>query len=104
MVRRSGVLSAGFRARCLFLCLLVALGAASAHAQALRKIGEMDLYLRGIVAGVDNLEPVIPKNTPGGVRIVVRSGASELGADEVKRFAGGTFRIEGEFAGPGLRA
>jgi hypothetical protein len=104
MTNRGAVARRGMRvlrpAALVFLALLFITNTAGA---AVRKIGEMDLYLRGITAAVDPLAPVVPKNTPTGVRIVVRSGDSVLSVDEVSRFAGGAFRIEGDLAGPGLR-
>ena len=82
-----------------FLALILA----TPLAAQLRKIGELDLFLRGVSATADQTEVTVPKNTMSGVRVTVRSGNNILGPDEIKRFVGGDFRIEGELSGPGLR-
>jgi hypothetical protein len=77
--------------------------APSAEAQApLRKIGELELSLAGLVARLDPAEPAVPKNTAAGVRVVVEAGGRELGAEEVRAFLGGEFFVEAELSGPGL--
>jgi hypothetical protein len=86
----------------------LALGSQVAAAQTpaptpLRKIGEMEVSLVSVAAAVEPLNPVVPKNTASGVRVVVRSGGERLSAEEVGRFVGEGFRVEGELSGPGLR-
>ncbi len=67
-----------------------------------RKIGEMELRLSGIFASVENAEPVVPKNTPGGIRILVRAGGVDLSLADLFRFFGRDFSVQGELSGPGL--
>ncbi len=82
---------------------IAAVGAAPARAQApLRKIGELDLRVVGVSAACEPSNPVVPRNTSSAVRIVVRSGASELSLGDVARFVGAGFEVEGELSGPGL--
>lgn len=69
-----------------------------------RKIGELDLFLRGLTAGVTPLQVTVPKNVASGVRLVVASGGNELSAQQIEQALGGAFRIEGDLSGPGLRA
>ena len=88
----------------LILALAVFSLPSTVGAQPLHPIGQVDLYLRGLSATVDPLEPVVPKNTASGVRIVVRAGTAELSAAELEELFGGPFRVEGELAGPGLRS
>ena len=74
-----------------------------AAAQApLRKIGEMELQLAGLAAVLDPVNPVVPKNTPAGVQVIVRAGGRQLTAAEVETLVGGSFFIEAEISGPGL--
>ncbi len=76
---------------------------APAAAQApLRKIGEMELQLAGLGAVLDPVNPVVPKNTPAGVQVIVRAGGRQLTASEVETLVGGAFIIEAELNGPGL--
>jgi len=76
---------------------------APAAAQApLRKIGEMELQLAGLGASLDPVNPVVPKNTPAGVQVIVRAGGRQLTASEVEGLVGGVFFIEAELNGPGL--
>jgi len=76
---------------------------APAAAQApLRKIGEMELQLAGLGAVLDPVNPVVPKNTPAGVQVIVRAGGRQLTAAEVETLVGGAFFIEAELNGPGL--
>ncbi len=67
-----------------------------------RKIGSMKLLYSGLSAEIDPPNPVVPKNTPAGVRVVVRAGGEELTESEANRFFEGPFLIEGEIAGPAL--
>ena len=67
-----------------------------------RKIGEMELRLSGLSATVENAEPVVPKNTPGGIRILVRTGGVDLSIADLSRFLGHDFSVQGELSGPGL--
>lgn len=81
----------------------LALCPVAADAQApLRKIGEMELQLAGLAAGLDPVNPVVPKNTPAGVQVVVRAGGRQLTAAEVESLVGGPFFVEAELNGPGL--
>ena len=82
------------------LALTLALAAPS-EAQ-FRKIGEMELRLSGMSATPENLEPVVPKNTPGGVRIIVRAGGVDLSLTDLSRFLGASFIVQGELSGPGF--
>lgn len=82
-------------------CLLVVLAASTASAQH-RKIGEMELRLLGVTATVESIDPVVPKHTPSGVRIVVRAGEVVLTSSELGRFLGPGFAVEGDLSGPGL--
>ena len=68
----------------------------------LRKIGEMELQLSGLGAVLDPVNPVVPKNTPAGVQVIVRAGGRQLTAGEVESLVGGAFFIEAELNGPGL--
>lgn len=90
-------------ARSKSVLLFLALVLTTPLAAQLRKIGELDLFLRGVSATADQIEVTVPKNTMSGVRVTVRSGGSVLAAEDVRRFVGGNFRIEGELSGPGLR-
>ncbi|HEX6096863.1 MAG TPA: carboxypeptidase regulatory-like domain-containing protein [Thermoanaerobaculia bacterium] len=90
-------------ARSKSVLLFLALFVTTPLAAQLRKIGELDLFLRGVSATADQAEVTVPKNTMSGVRVTVRSGSSVLAPDDVRRFVGGNFRIEGELSGPGLR-
>lgn len=97
----------GIRRLCVLLSLVV-LGSQLAAAQTpsptpLRKIGEMEVSIVGVSATVEPLNPVVPKNTASGVRVVVRSGNERLSVAEVERFIGEGFRVEGDLSGPGLR-
>ena len=67
-----------------------------------RKIGSMKLLYAGLSATVDPPSPVVPKNTPAGVRIVVTAGGEELSAAAAVRFFGGSFLVEGDLSGPAL--
>ncbi len=64
----------------------------------------MKLLYAGLVAEIVPPNPVVPKNTPAGVRIVVRAGGEELSESEAIRFFEGPFVIEGEISGPALRS
>ena len=62
----------------------------------------MKLLYSGVTATLDPLSPVVPKNTPDAVRIVVTAGGNPLSAAETEEFLGGPFEIQGELSGPGL--
>ena len=84
---------------------IAALWTAPAAAQApLRKIGELDLQIRGVSASCEPPAPVIPRHIASAVRIVVRSGATELSSADVGQLFGDGFIVEGELSGPGLTA
>jgi hypothetical protein len=68
----------------------------------LRKIGEMELRLSGLSATVENAEPVVPKHTPGGIRIAVKAGDVQLSLADLTRFLGPNVGVEGELSGPGF--
>ena len=93
--------------RAAVLAAMVLLTAHDAWAQApFRKIGEMELAVRGISATLEPAAPVVPRNIPSGVRVVVRAGGDELSVDEVKSFLGlgpnESFQVAAELSGPGL--
>jgi len=83
------------------LGVLLLLCRAPSEAQ-LRKIGEMELRLSGLTATVENAEPVVPKHTSGGIRIVVRAGGVQLSLADLTRFLGPNVGVEGELSGPGF--
>src|SRR5215475_29823 len=68
----------------------------------LRKIGEMEVALVGVHATLDPVNPVVPKNTASGVRVVVQAGDHELAAADVAALFGAGFRVEGLLSGQGL--
>ena len=77
--------------------------ASPASAQApLRKIAELRLSILGISATVEPANPAVPKNTPAGLRVVVRSGERELSLLETAAVFGAGFEIQGDLTGPGL--
>ncbi len=85
------------------LALLLAVLPSAARAQTpLRKIGEMEVALVGLHATVDPINPVVPKNTPSGVRVVVKAGAQELSAADLAALYGAGFHVEALLSGPGL--
>ncbi len=84
------------------LCAMLLLTSTQAQTP-LRKIGEMDLTLLGLSATVDNPAPVVPKNTPSGIRIVFKAGTTQLSDADVARFLGGGFQVQAELSGPGIQ-
>jgi hypothetical protein len=86
--------------------LLLTLADAARAQSPFRKIGEMEVAVRGISAVLEPAAPVVPRNIPSGVRVVVRAGDRELSVDEVKSFlglgAGESFQVAAELSGPGL--
>ena len=62
----------------------------------------MELRLVGVAATVEPLSPVLPKNVPSGVHVVVNAGSGPLTADEVTRFLGDGWEVKAELSGPGL--
>jgi len=89
------------RLRVAIACALV-LTASSAWGQPLRKIGELRLSILGVSAGLDPSNPVVPKNTPAGARVVVRGGAGPLATPDVLRFLGTDLSVRAELTGPSL--
>jgi hypothetical protein len=71
-------------------------------ASRLPNITSFDISILGLAATVDPLEPTVPKNVESGVRIVVKSGARVLTAEEVAAQVGGPFEVRAELSGPGL--
>jgi hypothetical protein len=67
-----------------------------------RSLGELDVPLYGISAGVEPASPVVPKQTAAGVRIVVTAGGRTLSSHELSRLLGGPFEVKAELTGPGL--
>lgn len=65
-------------------------------------LGSFDIPLLGLTANPEPLEPVVPKNTESGVRIVVHSGDRALTAAEAASYLGGAFEVKGDLSGPGL--
>ncbi|WP_291983730.1 carboxypeptidase regulatory-like domain-containing protein [Luteitalea sp.] len=84
------------------MALLVAV-APAAQAQALRKLGDMQLRLVGLTAAVDPLNPTVPRNIASGVRIRVQGGGQTLTPADAVRLLG-PFELAGELSGPGLGA
>ncbi len=84
------------------LCAVL-LGMPAQAQTALRKIGEMDLTLLGLTATVDNPAPVVPKNTPSGIRVIFKAGTTQLSDADVARFLGGSFQVQAELSGPGIQ-
>ena len=71
----------------------------SAQQAPLRKIGELELAIRGLTATV---EPrlTVPKNIPSGVRVDLRAGAAAVAGADATRLLGGPFRAERRAVGP----
>ena len=67
-----------------------------------RSLGEIEVALLGLTAGVDPVEPIVPRETASGVRIVVTAGGQALSSAEVARLLGGPFEVRAELSGPGL--
>ncbi len=67
-----------------------------------RKLGELELRLAGVSATAEPATLVVPKNLASGVRVVVRAGGVALSPEEIARFVGGAFEVQGELSGPGL--
>ena len=65
------------------LALLPALPPAQANT--LRTITTLELKLLGVSAALDPGNPVVPKNTPAGVRVVVSAGGDDLSRAKVVR-------------------
>ena len=87
------------------LVLLLSWASAPSSAQTpLRKIGELELAVRGLSATVEPENPVVPKNVASAVRVVVRAGDRELTTAEAAEFLGPAFEVQGELSGPGLTA
>lgn len=86
---------------CIVLIALIG-SATNATAQGLDKIGELELTLNGLVATVSPTNPVIPKNTGGGVRVVINAGSGPLSASQAATYFGGAVRAQAELSGPGL--
>ncbi|HTC93759.1 MAG TPA: carboxypeptidase regulatory-like domain-containing protein [Terriglobales bacterium] len=84
------------------LCAVL-LGMPAQAQTSLRKIGEMDLTLLGLTATVDNPAPVVPKNTPSGIRVIFKAGTTQLSDADVARFLGGSFQVQAELSGPGIQ-
>src|SRR5262245_39984707 len=87
--------------------LVLLLGAAAspppvAAQDGLRSIGELEVKLYGLSAGVDPLNPIVPKQTPSGLRIVVRAGGQPLSSSAVAHMLGGPFQVQADLSGPGL--
>jgi len=82
-----------------FLALCVP---ALAQSTPYRKIGEMELRLFGVTATLDPVHPVVPKNIPSAVRILVRAAGAELPLADAIRFLGPDLRVHGDLSGPGL--
>ncbi len=70
----------------------------------MRSLGEIEVALYGLSAGVEPASPIVPKQTAAGVRVVVNAGGRSLSASEVARLLGGPFQVRAELSGPGLPA
>ena len=77
-------------------------GPALAEPTVYRKIGEMELKLLGVNATVDPVHPVVPKNIPSAIRILIRAGGAELPLADTLRFLGSDLKVRGDLSGPGL--
>ncbi len=86
----------------LFSFLVSGLAATSVSAAQLRSLGEIEVALYGLTAGVDPANPIVPKQTASGVRIVVKAGGKVLSASQVAQLLGGPFQVQAELSGPGL--
>jgi hypothetical protein len=86
------------------VCAVVALASWSSTVtgQSLRKIGELQLSIVGVSASIEPAAPVVPRNTPAGVRVVIRSAGGEVSTADVLRFFGADLHVEADFTGPGL--
>ncbi|HKY21469.1 MAG TPA: carboxypeptidase regulatory-like domain-containing protein, partial [Vicinamibacterales bacterium] len=93
---------AGRSALLLSLALSISAGHLTYAQTPFRKIGEMELAVVGMSATPDPAVPVLPKNTPSGVRIAIRSGLGSISSADVIRYFGADTHVEGELAGPGL--
>ncbi len=82
--------------------LLAFSSAPASAAEPLRSLGEIEVSLYGLSAGVAPASPIVPKQTASGIRIVVTAGGRPLAASEVERLLGGRFEIRAELSGPGL--
>jgi hypothetical protein len=87
----------------LLACALVLAAWTGVSAQAPRKIADMRLAIVGVTADVEPANPVVPRNTPAGVRVIVRSAAGDVSSSDVARFFGPDVHVEGDFTGPGLK-
>jgi hypothetical protein len=88
----------------LFALLSSLAGALSAQFLKPRKLGELELRLSGLAAYAEPQKVTVPKNTASGIRVTIRAGNTDLSLAEAQRLLGGGFEIEGDLAGPGLRA
>ena len=85
VVLRASVLS-------VVVCLTLGSTAPTRTDRLARQIGSMKLLFSGVAATVEPLSPVVPKNTPDAVRIVVTAGGNTLSPADAEDFLGGTFR------------
>jgi len=84
------------------VCLTLGSTAPTRTDRLARQIGSMKLLFSGVAATVDPLSPVVPKNIPDAVRIVVTAGGNTLSPTDAEDFLGGPFEIKAELSGPGL--
>jgi hypothetical protein len=68
-------------------------GAVVGAEPALHSLGEIDIPVLGLTAGIDPADPIVPKETASGLRIVVQTGGQTLSATEVARLLGGSFEV-----------
>ena len=67
-----------------------------------RSLGELEVALYGVAAGVEPASPIVPKQTAAGVRVVVKAAGRTLSSSEVAKLLGGPFEVRAELTGPGL--
>jgi hypothetical protein len=67
----------------------------------LRKIGELELAIRGLSATTES-RLTVPKNVASGIRVAVRAGGLDVSTADATRLLGGPFTLKGELSGPGL--
>ena len=69
---------------------------------AARRLGELEVALYGMSAGLDPANPSVLRQTASRLRIVVRAGGRTQSSSEVPRLLGGSLEVQAELSGPGL--
>jgi hypothetical protein len=96
----AGVSVAGKLATVAVIALAASVPARAATAA--RSLTELQVALYGLGVGVEPSQPIVPKQTASGIRVVVKAGGKTLSAAEVARLLGGPFGVQAELSGPGL--